>query len=95
MKVNFNDDQEIFEVFGRGELHLTILIENLRREGFELSVSKPKVVYKTDSDGKRLEPYETLIMEVETEFQGIVMKILGERGQNYVIWKILTNRECD
>ena len=80
LKVNFNDDQEIFEVFGRGELHLTILIENLRREGFELSVSKPKVVYKTDSDGKRLEPYETLIMEVETEFQGIVMKILGERG---------------
>ena len=59
LKVNFNDDQEIFEVFGRGELHLTILIENLRREGFELSVSKPKVVYKTDSDGKRLEPYET------------------------------------
>ena len=80
LKVNFNDDQEIFEVFGRGELHLTILIENLRREGFELSVSKPKVVYKTDSDGKRLEPYETLIMEVETEFQGVVMKILGERG---------------
>ena len=76
-------------------MHLTILIENLRREGFELSVSKPKVVYKTDSDGKRLEPYETLIMEVETEFQGIVMKILGERGQSYVIWKILTNRECD
>ena len=80
LKVNFNDDQEIFEVFGRGELHLTILIENLRREGFELSVSKPKVVYKTDSDGKRLEPYETLILEVETEFQGLVMKILGERG---------------
>ena len=80
LKVNFNDDQEIFEVLGRGELHLTILIENLRREGFELSVSKPKVVYKTDSDGKRLEPYETLILEVETEFQGLVMKILGERG---------------
>ena len=80
LKVNFNDDQEIFEVFGRGELHLTILIENLRREGFELSVSKPKVVYKTDSDGKRLEPYETLIMEVGIEFQGIVMKSLGERG---------------
>ena len=80
LKVNFNDDQEIFEVFGRGELHLTILIENLRREGFELSVSKPKVVYKTGSDGKRLEPYETLIMEVGTEFQGIVMKIVGERG---------------
>ena len=80
LKVNFNDDQEIFEVYGRGELHLTILIENLRREGFELSVSKPKVVYKTGSDGKRLEPYETLIMEVGTEFQGIVMKSAGERG---------------
>ena len=52
LKVNFNDDQEIFEVYGRGELHLTILIENLRREGFELSVSRPKVVYKTGSDGK-------------------------------------------
>ena len=94
LKVNFNDDQEIFEVFGRGELHLTILIENLRREGFELSVSKPKVVYKTDSDGKRLEPYETLIMEVGTEFQGIVMKSLEREGQSYVIWKILMNREC-
>ena len=80
LKVKFNDDQEIFEVFGRGELHLTILIENLRREGFELSVSKPKVVYKTGLDGKRLEPYETLIMEVGIEFQGIVMKIVGERG---------------
>ena len=80
LKVNFNDDGEVFEVFGRGELHLTILIENLRREGFELSVSKPKVVYKNGSDGKRLEPYETLIMEVGTEFQGIVMKSVGERG---------------
>ena len=80
LKVNFNDDGEVFEVFGRGELHLTILIENLRREGFELSVSKPKVVYKNSSDGKRLEPYETLIMEVGTEFQGIVMKSVGERG---------------
>ena len=80
LKVNFNDDQEIFEVYGRGELHLTILIENLRREGFELSVSRPKVVYKTGSDGKKLEPYETLIMEVGIEFQGIVMKSVGERG---------------
>ncbi|MDA9688816.1 translational GTPase TypA [Betaproteobacteria bacterium] len=80
LKVNFNDDQEIFEVFGRGELHLTILIENLRREGFELSVSKPTVVYKTGSDGKRLEPYETLIMEVGLDFQGMVMKSVGERG---------------
>ena len=80
LKVNFKDDQEIFEVFGRGELHLTILIENLRREGFELSVSRPKVVYKTGSDGKKLEPYETLIIEVGIEFQGIVMKSVGERG---------------
>tara|TARA_B100000575_G_C23117528_1_gene646227 strand:- start:200 stop:2017 length:1818 start_codon:yes stop_codon:yes gene_type:complete len=80
LKVNFKDEAEIFEVFGRGELHLTILIENLRREGFELSVSKPKVVYKTGSDGKLLEPFETLIIEIDIEFQGVVMKSLGERG---------------
>ncbi len=80
LKVNFKDEAEIFEVFGRGELHLTILIENLRREGFELSVSKPKVVYKRGSDGKLLEPFETLIIEIDIEFQGVVMKSLGERG---------------
>ncbi len=80
LKVNFKDETEIFEVFGRGELHLTILIENLRREGFELSVSKPKVVYKTGSDGKLLEPFETLIIEIDIEFQGVVMKSMGERG---------------
>ncbi|HEX8479633.1 MAG TPA: translational GTPase TypA, partial [Telluria sp.] len=72
------DDDTIFEVSGRGELHLTILLENMRREGFELAVSRPRVVYKM-VDGVRHEPFENLSVDVEEVNQGGVMEELGRR----------------
>ena len=68
----------MFEVSGRGELHLTILIENMRREGFELGVSRPRVVFK-EIDGVRHEPYEMLTVDVEEGNQGAIMEELGRR----------------
>ncbi len=68
-----------FQVSGRGELHLSVLIETMRREGFELAVSRPQVIYK-EEDGKTLEPAEYLAVDVETQFQGAVMETLGRRG---------------
>ena len=68
----------VFEVSGRGELHLTILLENMRREGYELAVSRPRVVYKT-MDGVKCEPYEMLTVDVEEVNQGGVMEELGRR----------------
>jgi GTP-binding protein len=78
LRVNDTDDDTVFEVCGRGELHLTILIENMRREGFELAVSRPRVVYK-EENGVRLEPYELLTVDVEDAHQGGVMEELGRR----------------
>lgn len=78
LRVNQTDDDTVFEVSGRGELHLTILIENMRREGFELGVSRPRVVYK-EVDGVRHEPYEMLSIDVEEDNQGGVMEELGRR----------------
>ena len=72
------DDDTIFEVSGRGELHLTILIENMRREGFELAVSRPRVVFKM-VDGVRHEPFELLSVDIEEANQGGVMEELGRR----------------
>ncbi len=72
-------DSENFLVSGRGELHLSILIENMRREGFELQVSKPKVIIK-EIDGVKCEPYEELQIEVEDEYMGGVIEELSERG---------------
>ena len=80
LKINFGNDGEAFEVFGRGELHLTILLENLRREGFELSVSRPRVVYKESEDGRKMEPFENLVMDLDIDYQGSIMKNIGERG---------------
>jgi GTP-binding protein len=71
-------DADVFEVSGRGELHLTILLENMRREGFELAVGKPRVVMK-DIDGVKCEPYELLTVDVEEGSQGVVMEELGRR----------------
>src|SRR3546814_2229784 len=68
----------VFEVCGRGELHLTILLENMRREGYELAVSRPRVVYK-EENGVRLEPYELLTVDLEDAHQGGVMEELGRR----------------
>lgn len=78
LRVAPTDDDTIFEVSGRGELHLTILIENMRREGFELAVSRPRVVYKM-IDGVRYEPFEQLSVDVEEANQGGVMEELGRR----------------
>ena len=78
LRVKETDEDGIFEVMGRGELHLTILLENMRREGFELAVSKPRVVYH-DVDGVRHEPIELVTADVEETHQGGVMQALGER----------------
>ena len=78
LRVEDTEDADIFRVSGRGELHLTILLENLRREGFELAVSRPRVVLR-DFDGGKLEPWELLTADVEESHQGTVMQLLGER----------------
>jgi GTP-binding protein len=78
LRVRDTGDDTIFEVSGRGELHLTILIENMRREGYELAVSRPRVVFK-EIDGVRCEPYELLTVDVEDVNQGGVMEELGRR----------------
>jgi GTP-binding protein len=78
LRVNDTDDDMVFEVCGRGELHLTILLENMRREGYELAVSRPRVMYK-EVDGARHEPYELLTVDVEDGHQGSVMEELGRR----------------
>ena len=78
LRVAPTDDDTIFEVSGRGELHLTILIETMRREGFELAVSRPRVVFKM-VDGVRYEPFEQLSVDVEEANQGGVMEELGRR----------------
>ena len=79
LRVEETDDPDRFVVFGRGELHLGILIENMRREGYELAVSRPRVVVK-EKDGERLEPWEQLTVDVESTAQGAVMEALGARG---------------
>jgi GTP-binding protein len=78
LRVAPTDDDTIFEVSGRGELHLTILLETMRREGYELAVSRPRVVFKI-VDGERHEPYELLTVDVEEANQGGVMEELGRR----------------
>lgn len=78
LRVTYTGDSDVFEVSGRGELHLTILLENMRREGYELAVGRPRVVYK-EIDGARCEPYELLTVDVEEDHQGGVMEELGRR----------------
>ena len=78
LRVKETDEDGIFEVAGRGELHLTILLENMRREGYELAVSKPRVVFQ-DINGEKHEPMELVTADVEEEHQGGVMQALGLR----------------
>ncbi|HMN65877.1 MAG TPA: translational GTPase TypA [Burkholderiaceae bacterium] len=78
LRVEFTADSDTFVVSGRGELHLTILLENMRREGYELAVSRPKPKLRT-VDGERQEPYELLTMDLEDAHQGAVMELLGRR----------------
>ncbi|OZB34726.1 MAG: GTP-binding protein TypA, partial [Polynucleobacter sp. 39-45-136] len=78
LRVKETDDDTVFEVSGRGELHLTILVETMRREGYELAVSRPRVVFH-EEDGVKMEPYENLTVDVEDTTQGAVMEDLGKR----------------
>jgi GTP-binding protein len=88
LKVKETDEDGIFEVSGRGELHLTILLENMRREGYELAVGKPRVVFR-EVNGERHEPIEALTVDIEEGHQGGVMQALGERKGD------LANMESD
>jgi GTP-binding protein len=78
LRVKETDEDGIFEVSGRGELHLTILLENMRREGYELAVSKPRVVFQ-QINGEKCEPIELVTADIEDQHQGGVMQALGER----------------
>ena len=80
LRVEDTESPDVFKVSGRGELHLAVLIETMRREGFELCVSQPKVIFKTDENGQKMEPYEDVTIDVETEYQGAVIEKLGSRG---------------
>ena len=88
LKVEETDDADKFKVSGRGELHLSILIETMRREGYELAVSRPEVIVKV-IDGVKMEPIESLVVDLEEAYQGGVMQRLGERRAQ------LTNMEPD
>ncbi|ORF02493.1 GTP-binding protein TypA [Snodgrassella alvi] len=88
LRVEDTADADVFRVSGRGELHLTILIENMRREGYELAVGKPRVVFR-EIEGVKCEPYENLTVDVEDNTQGAVMEELGRRRGE------LTNMESD
>ena len=83
LRVKETDEDGVFEVSGRGELHLTILLENMRREGYELAVSKPRVVYR-EINGERCEPIELVTADIEEQHQGGVMQALGERKGDLV-----------
>jgi len=79
LRVQDTEDPDRFRVSGRGELHLAILIENMRREGYELGVSRPEVILR-QVDGETHEPYEQVTLDVESQHQGVVIEKLGERG---------------
>ncbi|MFQ5509139.1 MAG: translational GTPase TypA [Leptospirillia bacterium] len=79
MKVEDTDRAESFKVSGRGELHIGILLENMRREGFEMAVSRPTVITR-EVDGKMQEPYEHVTVDVDADYQGVVIEKLGRRG---------------
>ncbi len=79
LRVEETETTESFKVSGRGELHLSVLIENMRREGYEFAVSKAEVLYKTDENGKKLEPMELTYVDVPEEFSGTVIEKLSQR----------------
>ncbi|OGI68784.1 GTP-binding protein TypA [Candidatus Nomurabacteria bacterium RIFCSPHIGHO2_01_FULL_40_10] len=78
LKVDFSSDQNFFKVYGRGELHIAILLENMRRKGFEMQVSQPEVILKKN-DGELVEPYEELVIDVPMESSGSVIEKIGKR----------------
>jgi GTP-binding protein len=79
IRITQSAEKDSFEVAGRGELQLGVLIETMRREGFELSISRPRVLFKTDENGQKLEPYEEVVIDVDDEFSGAVVESLSLR----------------
>jgi GTP-binding protein len=99
LKVDFAEDK--FRVYGRGEMHISVLLENMRREGYEAQVSMPEVIIKNDENGNKVEPYEEAVIDVPSEFSGTVIEKLGMRkgmmkdmrekdGQTRMIFEIPT-----
>ncbi|SFW36981.1 translational GTPase TypA [Ruminococcus flavefaciens] len=84
LRVEETDSTDAFRVAGRGEMHLSILIENMRREGYELGVSTPRVLFKTDENGRKLEPIERLVIDVPEDCVGSVMEKIGARKGDMV-----------
>lgn len=79
IKVTESEDKDSFEVAGRGELQLGVLIETMRREGFELGISRPRVLFRQDENGNKTEPYETVVIDVDDEFSGTVVDKMAQR----------------
>lgn len=84
LKISRTDTSDSFEVAGRGELQLGVLIETMRREGFELSISRPRVLMKRDEKGNLLEPFEEVVVDVDEDFSGTVVEKLGQRKAELV-----------
>ncbi len=87
LRVDFSRD--IMKVYGRGEMHISILLENMRREGYELSVSQPKVIIKEDDNGNKTEPFEEVTIDIPEDFQGAVIERLSNRG--FIMQDMITN----
>ncbi len=86
---------DTFSVSGRGELHLAILMETMRREGYEFAVSRPRVIIKEDADGKKLEPYEEVLVDVPPDYVGVVIEKLGQRRGELREMRGAASREDD
>jgi GTP-binding protein len=80
LRVKETDSPDTFDVLGRGELHLSVLIETMRREGYELAVSQPQVIFKEGPSGEKLEPYEEVVIDLDEAYAGAVIEELGRRG---------------
>jgi GTP-binding protein len=80
LRVEETASPDTYDVLGRGELHLTVLIETMRREGYELMVSQPQVIFKTDENGDKTEPYEEVVIDLDEAYSGAIIEELGRRG---------------
>src|SRR6201986_4279246 len=80
LRVEETESPDTFDVLGRGELHLSVLIETMRREGYELMVSQPQVIFKIGDDGEKLEPYEEVVIDLDEAYSGAIIEELGRRG---------------
>ena len=90
LRVEETENADSFKVSGRGELHLSVLIENMRREGYEFAVSKAEVLYHTDENGKKTEPMELAYIDVPDEFTGVVIENLVSGKGNFATWHLPT-----